>query len=118
MKSSTTHLVLIILMIQSIQCSFASSKSMVTEVYGIKRQDGAYVNHLMDNLKTSIMKQFNGLLDAMKSPKGFKSPNICVWKICSKPLKKLRSGVKLNKIDLKEVIQMIENWELVKKNVE
>jgi hypothetical protein len=26
----------------------------------------------------------------MKSPEGYRAPNICVWKVCSKPLKKHR----------------------------
>jgi len=26
----------------------------------------------------------------MKSPEGYRAPNICVWKVCSKPLKKYR----------------------------
>jgi len=38
----------------------------------------------------ALLKLKKKFYKAMKSPEGYRAPNICVWKVCSKPLKKHR----------------------------
>jgi len=41
-----------------------------------------------DRLFDAILNLQTKFYKAVKSPEGYRAPNICVWKICSKPLKK------------------------------
>jgi len=43
---------------------------------------------LKDKIATGFSKLSEMFYNAVKSPEGYKAPYICVWKICSKPLKK------------------------------
>jgi len=43
---------------------------------------------LKDKLVTGFSKLSEMFYNSVRSPEGYKAPYICVWKICSKPLKK------------------------------
>jgi hypothetical protein len=64
----------------------------VDQLYDKETKDDIIKSSLREKLFeifSSIRERF---YKSLKSPEGYKAPNICVWKICSKPLKKKSSG--------------------------
>jgi len=51
-------------------------------------QDNLITRYFKDRLFGTLLELQKKFYRAVKSPEGYKAPNICVWKICSKPLKK------------------------------
>ena len=101
MKLSIAKFIFIILITQGL----VSAKLMIDDMGGIQLQstNGGYIAGLKGTIIASIKKQIQELFKGFKSPKGYQAPNICIWKICSKPLKNATKArkqlVEMSKID-------------------
>ena len=103
MKSSTKFIFLILLTQSFFLLTQTSSISIVDSIYGIKRTDGVIFNQIMDMIK----EQAQRLIKALKSHEGYKASNICVWKICSKPLKKVKDTRSKTEVALQKAIDAV-----------
>ncbi len=82
----------LLICVTGIFCSDLTSKALVDQLYDKETKDDIIKSSLREKLFeifSSIRERF---YKSLKSPEGYKAPNICVWKICSKPLKKKSSG--------------------------
>ncbi len=73
----------LLICITGICCQSLTSESIDEKDDSITRPFKERVFDALANLKKNFYK-------AVMSPEGSRAPNICVWKICSKPLKKYR----------------------------
>ncbi len=88
-----TFIIILNIFIFSVDSNSFTSESIVEKLYGEKQSNGMTLKELKSYLKDGIQNGLHRMVESLKSPKGFKSPDICIWKICSKPLKK---GKKIN----------------------
>ncbi len=76
----------------SLLVCFTSIYSVSLASESIVDQNDSITRSLKNRVLDAILNLQKKFYKAMKSPEGFEAPNICVWKICSKPLKKNRHG--------------------------
>ncbi len=75
---------------------FTSIYSVSLASESIVDQNDSITRSLKNRVLDAILNLQKKFYKAMKSPEGFEAPNICVWKICSKPLKKNRPEKKVS----------------------
>jgi len=76
----------------SIFCRDLTSKALVDQLYEKETKNDIIKSSLREKLFEIFSRIRERFYKFLKSPEGYKAPNICVWKICSKPLKKKGSG--------------------------
>jgi len=65
-----------------------TSNSILDQLYTKETKDNQITIPFKDRLFGTLLDLQKKFYKAVKSPEGYRAPNICVWKICSKPLKK------------------------------
>jgi phage-related protein len=90
MKLFPIIIIILNIFIFSVDSYSLTSKSVVDKLYGENQSNGMTLNELKNHIKHGIQNGLDRMVESLKSPKGFKSPDICIWKICSKPLKKVK----------------------------
>ncbi len=74
--------------ISKIYSQSLTSESILKQLYTQETKDNLITRPFKDRLFDTLLDLQTKFYKAMKSPEGYRAPNICVWKICSKPLKK------------------------------
>jgi len=111
MKKTAALIFLIIA--ANIFCPLAESKSVVDKVGRTKDTESWF-----DKYTETAMNFIQRLFAAVKSPKGFIAPNVCVWKICSKPLKKPKDSKSALADSNKFKVIKYPDYEAVKKYIQ
>ena len=88
-----SSIVLILTIFANIHCFFGFTSQTIVEALYRENQPAHQTNESSNlNIMKILHKQVKLFIENIKSPKGYESPNICIWKICSKPLKKYMTG--------------------------
>jgi len=86
----------LLICVTGIFCRDLTSKALVDQLYEKSSKDSM----IKSSFREKLFETFSGLKErfykSLRSPEGYKAPNICVWKICSKPLKKTRHDKKVS----------------------
>ena len=86
-------LLIVLIIVINVNCYIHTSELLMDKLYGKDQSNGKSLSELKFSIKSRLNKAVNKLIASLKSPKGFKSSAICVWKICSKPLQKTEQKV-------------------------
>ncbi len=86
----------LLICLTGIFCIDLTSKALVDELYEKGTKDGMINSSFREKLFQNFSRLRERFYKSVKSAEGYKAPNICVWKICSKPLKKNRPEKKVS----------------------
>ncbi len=86
----------LLICVTGIFCRDLTSKALVDQLYEKEIKDGMIKSSFRERLFQNFSRLRESFYKSVKSPEGYKAPNICVWKICSKPLKKNRPEKKIS----------------------
>ncbi len=86
-------LTIVLIIVMNVNCYIHTSELLMDKLYGKKQSNGKSLYELEFSIVSRLEKAVHKFIASLKSPKGFKSPAICVWKICSKPLQKTEMKV-------------------------
>ncbi len=100
----------LVICVTGIFCRSLTSKALVNQLYEQPIEDDMNTS----SFREKLFETFSGLKESfyksVKSPEGYIAPNICVWKICSKPLKKKNSGKSIFDIDKKRMNEITKTF--------
>ena len=82
----------LLICVTGIFCRDLTSRALVDQLYEKETKDDMITRSFIEKLFKTFSRLKESFYKSMKSSEGYKAPNICVWKICSKPLKKKGSG--------------------------
>ena len=107
---------IVLICISNIYCRGITSNSIVDQLYA--QAEGKEAQPKI-KLTWVLRGAFNKLLKSIKPPKGYESPNICVWKSCSKPLKNVKGQSPKNKMTDQERNEILKknyfHWKILEK---
>ena len=93
LQMNLLKLLIVLIIVINVNCYIHTSELLMDKLYGKDQSNGKSLSELKFSIKSRLNKAVNKLIASLKSPESFKSPDICVWKICSKPLPKTEKKV-------------------------
>jgi hypothetical protein len=86
----------LLICVTGIFCRDLTSRALVDQLYEKETKDDMITRSFREKLFETFSRLKESFYKSMKSSESYKAPNICVWKICSKPLKKNKPEKKIS----------------------